>query len=63
MNLNVSGKWKDVKEKAEPMLKMMKEHPLKAAGGAALLVGLFSFVRMSSSISGLCDTIREGKKK
>lgn len=63
MELDITGKWKGMKEKAAPILGVVKEHPTKALGGAALLLGLMSFMKMSSSVSSLCDTIREGKKK
>lgn len=63
MNLDVTGKWKSVKDKVDPMMKMVKNHPVEVAIGGMTFLGLISFMRMSSSISGLCDTIREGKKK
>lgn len=63
MNLDVTGKLKSVKDKVDPMMKMVKNHPFEAAIGGMTLLGLISFMRMSNSLSGLCDTIRESKKK
>nr|DAQ89870.1 MAG TPA: hypothetical protein [Caudoviricetes sp.] len=60
---DVSNKMDEVKAMTKPLLDKAKKEPGTAMKIAAVGIGLLAFLKLSSSVSGLCDSIKESKSK